>query len=131
MCEQPQQGACYVWSQIHPIGHIGDRRRAIVPKWLLNAANQQNVAALPERRLALLDRGPALSQAASAGGRSGYPVCFALQPGESTGGRERVSSTPARIEELDRPQRLLPRNSRAHVASPKPNELAAPEPSGG
>jgi hypothetical protein len=47
VCEQPQQGARDIWTQIYPIGHTGDRRREIVPKWLLNAANQQNVAALP------------------------------------------------------------------------------------
>jgi hypothetical protein len=74
VCEQPRQGARYIWTQIYPIGHTGDRRRTIVPKWLLNAANQQNVAALPEGRPALLDRGPALSQAAGAGRRSSYPA---------------------------------------------------------
>jgi len=52
---------------------------------------------------------------------------FALQPGESAGGREWVSSTPARTEEADRPQHPIAdrsRNSRAHVAPRKPNELA-------
>jgi hypothetical protein len=74
VCEQPQQGARDIWTQIYPIGHTGDRRRAIVPKWLLNAANQLNVAALPEGRPALWIGEPALSPAAGAGGRSSYPA---------------------------------------------------------
>lgn len=107
MCEQPQQGARDIWTQIYPIEHTGDRRRAIVPKWLLNAANHLNVAALPEGRPALLDRGTG----SLAGGGRRRPQqlsrLFALQPGESAGGREWVSSTPARTEEADRPQHLL------------------------
>jgi hypothetical protein len=127
VCEQPQQGARDIWTQIYPIEHTGDRRRAIVPKWLLNAANHLNVAALPEGRPALLDRGTG----SLAGGGRRRPQqlsrLFALQPGESAGGREWVSSTPARTEEADRPQHPIAgrsRNSRAHVASRKPNELA-------
>jgi hypothetical protein len=58
VCEQPQQGARDIWTQIYPIEHTGDRRRAIMPKWLLNAANQLNVAALPKvvRRFWIRDR---------------------------------------------------------------------------
>jgi hypothetical protein len=88
VCEQPQQGPRDIWTQIYPIGHTGYRRRAIVPKWLLNAANQLNVAALPEGRPALLDRGPALSPAAGAGGRSSYPACLPYNPAKA---REVVS----------------------------------------
>jgi hypothetical protein len=104
VCEQPQQGPRDIWTQIYPIGHTGDRRRAIVPKWLLNAANQLNVAALPEGRPALRI-GDRLSRRRRTQQLSRL---FALQPGESAGGREWVSSTPARTEEADRPQHLLP-----------------------
>ena len=39
-----------------------------------------------------------------AGGRSSYLALLALQPGESAGGCEWVSNTPARTEETDRRQ---------------------------
>jgi len=116
VCEQPQQGPPDIWTQIYPIEHTVDRR-AIVPKGLLNAANQLNVAALPECRPALLDRGPALSPAAGAGGRSSYLALLALQSGESAGGCEWVSNTLARTEETDRRQHPI-------VA---PTVLATPE----
>ena len=73
-CEQPQQGARDIWTQIYPIEHTGDRRRAIVPKSLLNAANQLNVAALPMGRPALLDR--ETGSLAGGGRRSSYPACL-------------------------------------------------------
>ena len=115
MCEQPQQGPRDIWTQIYPIEHTVDRR-AIVPKWLLNAANQLNVATLPKGRPALLDR-DRFSPAAGAGGRSSYLALLALQPGESAGGCEWVSNTPARTEETDRRQHPI-------VA---PTVLATPE----
>ena len=99
MCEQPQQGPRDIWTQIYPIEHAVDRRRAIVPKWLLNAANQQNVATLPKGR-SLAGGG--------ARGRSSYLALLALQPGESAGGRQWVSNTPARTERLIGHSALLP-----------------------
>jgi len=72
-CEQPQQGARDIWTQIYPIEHTGDRRRAIVP-WSQLTANQLNVTALPERRPALLDRATGLL--AGGGRRSSYPACL-------------------------------------------------------
>ena len=72
MCEQPQEGPRDIWTQIYPMGHTGDRRRGIVPKWLLYAAYQLNIAALPEGHQGLPDRRPALSPSVDAAA----PACL-------------------------------------------------------
>jgi hypothetical protein len=116
-----------IWTQIYPIEHTGDRRRAIVPKWLLNAANQLNVAALPTGPPALLDRGPPLSPRRAPEDAAAISLCLPYKQAKAQGGLDWVSDTPARTVETDRPQHPIAdrsRNSRAHVAYRKPNELA-------